>query len=146
MIPEPYNIEESLGYLTGRLASLILKRNVQSFSGNGLVITSDQWIFLVHVWSHDGISQQAISDLMHKDKSATTRLISSLEAKDLAYRSPGPSDGREKFVYLTDKGKKAMKRATELVQDVLEKSYAGIEADDMNRCKTVLRKAYLNLL
>lgn len=140
-----YILEESLGYLTGRFASLILKHNVQSFSAHGLAITSEQWIALVHLWSQDGITQQTITEVMHKDKASTARLISSLEKKGLLYRVPGKKDGREKLVYLTDKGKAAMKQATELVQDVLEQAYANIDQEALNTCKAVLRQAYTNL-
>jgi DNA-binding MarR family transcriptional regulator len=82
---------------------------------------------------------------MHKDKASTARLISSLEKKELLYRMPGKKDGREKLVYLTDKGKAVMKQATDLVKDVLEKAYANIDREALNMCKAVLTQAYKNL-
>jgi DNA-binding MarR family transcriptional regulator len=68
-----------------------------------------------------------------------------LEVKGLLNRVPSPSDGREKFVYLTDKGRDAMEKATELVHNILNSSYVGIDRNELSICKSVLRQAYKNL-
>lgn len=145
MKPNQYTLDESLGYLTGKFCRLLLKRNVEKFAQFGLAITSEQWIALAHLWTEDGITQQTLSGQMYKDKGSMTRLINSLEAKGLLNRLPSPNDGREKFVYLTDKGREVMKQATELVHNVLDSSYTGIDEDELNICKSVLRRAFKNI-
>jgi predicted transcriptional regulator len=73
-----YALDDSLGYLCGKFFRLILKKNVEKFALHGLAITSEQWMALVHLWSQDGITQHALSEMMHKDKASVTRLINSL--------------------------------------------------------------------
>lgn len=140
-----YVLDESLGYLTGRLATQILKRNSEKFAANGITLTPDQWIVLVQLYSHDGVCQQQVTSWLHKDKALTTRLVKILEQKGLLKRVAGRDDGREKIVYLTKEGKAVMRQATELVQEVLDRSYEGIDAGELDICRSVLRRAFNNL-
>lgn len=145
MTPNHYRFDNSLGYLTGTLSRLILARNIESFAFSGLAITADQWIVLIHVWAHEGIPQKAVADHMQIDKGSFTRIVTSLERAGMLYRRQNPADAREKFMYLTGAGKAAMDEATGLVQEVLEKSYTGIDPDHLDICRAVLKQAYLNL-
>lgn len=146
MHSKQYSFETSLGYLTGSLSRLILARNVESFASSELGISSEQWIVLIHIWNQEGIRQQTIADHMKIDKTSFTRLITKLEKADLLIRRLNPDDAREKFLYLTEKGRSVMDQATLLVQEILDKSCAGIDPDHLEICRAVLRKAHSNLM
>lgn len=140
-----YNLSDSLGYLTRQLNQLILKAIAKDFVSDGISITSEQWIVLVLVWAEGGQTQRAITEKLYKDKAWTTRLLHDLEAMGLIYRLSSQQDSREKFTYLTDEGKDVMDRATKIVQGVLNKAYAGVDPEELNICRRVLRQSSKNL-
>lgn len=140
-----YKIENSLGYLTGRYSRLMLKRVAIAFADNGLDISSDEWTVLVRLRFEDGLTQTAISEMISKDKTRTTRIISSIEEKNLVFRVSNKADNREKHVYLTENGNRLINKAMTVVQESLDVSYAGIKIEDLNKCREVLRQLYNNI-
>jgi DNA-binding MarR family transcriptional regulator len=56
----------------------MLKRVSQAFERNGLDITSDEWVVLVRLSAKAGLSQTEISEMIVRDKSRMTRIITSL--------------------------------------------------------------------
>lgn len=140
-----YKFEESMGYLTAKINGMILKRNIEIFEKNGIHLTSQQFIALVYLWRQDGLTQQQLVELMFRDKAIITRLVVVLEKQNLVKRAAGQKDAREKHVFLTEKGKRLIHQATELVQDVLDSSYRGIEIEKLATCREVLGLIYKNL-
>jgi DNA-binding MarR family transcriptional regulator len=73
------------------------------------------------------------------------RLAAGLEAIGLIVRLPSPNDARERLIFLTDKGKRMMDEATGLVREILSEAQQGIDAAELDVCRDVLRRAFLNL-
>ena len=140
-----YSLDESLGNLSTLFSRAILKRLNLELRRHGHKITSEQWVVLVHVWSHNGQSQQVLAEKLFKDKTTIARLVASVESLGLVVRKAGQSDNREKIVFLTEHGKQVMKRVTALVQGLLNIAGRGISEEEMKICKDVLRKAHKNI-
>lgn len=140
-----YSLNDSLGYLTRLYNQLILRRITEELALNGIDITSDQWILLVFIWGEGGLTQNELATRIFKDKSRTTRLLKSLEIRGLVKRQECHIDNREKRTHLTEKGKTLMDSTTAVVQNILDKSYAGIDPEKLNNCREVLRLGARNL-
>ncbi len=75
-------------------------------------LTSGEMPFYLALAREDGITQEALSARVRVDKSVTTRVIRSLEAKGFVRRERNEQDRRSNLIYLTGRGR-------EMNQDVL---------------------------
>ncbi len=143
--PNGYTLEKSLGYLAARFSRVVLRRISSALAQHGLPITAEQYSFLVQLWNQDGLPQGVLADKTAKDKTTMARLAAGLESRGLIVRLPGPGDARERLIFLTDKGKDLMDEATELVREILTEAQQGIDEAQLEVCREVLRRAWLNL-
>ena len=143
--PTGYTLEKSLGHLAARFSRIMQRRINAAFSLRGLPITSDQYSFLVQLWDQNGLPQGVLADKTARDKTTMARLAAGLESLGLIVRLPSPGDARERLVNLTDKGKKIMDEATELVREILDEAQKGINEEQLNLCREVLRRVFINL-
>jgi DNA-binding MarR family transcriptional regulator len=87
-----------------------------------LHIGAGQYAYLFALYSEDGQTQQALSDRMLVDKSATARAIYKLAALGYVEKEPDCTDKRSCRVFLTQKGiavKPQLEAIVEEVQNIL---------------------------
>jgi DNA-binding MarR family transcriptional regulator len=140
-----YILDKSLGHQAARFSRIMLRRINTTLSHHGLLITSEQYSFLVQLWERDGLPQGVLAEKTAKDKTTMARLAAGLESLGLIVRLTSRSDARERLVYLTDKGKEIMDKATGLVREILAEAQQGIDESQLEVCLGVLRRACLNL-
>lgn len=140
-----YSLHESLGYLTYQASGAIRKLIGRELSRRGFPIKAEQFAGLVYIWDEDGEPQRVLAEKLYRDKTTVTRLVTELESLGLIKRVPGQEDGREKRIFLTERGKKLMAEVTQLVQEILLLAQKGIDAREIKICKDVLRRVRQNL-
>ncbi len=140
-----YQLEDSLAHLTARFYRSIMKQINKALCDEGLNITLEQWPILIHVWDHNGVSQNDLAKKLFKDKTTIARLVAGIEALGMIARVPSPDDGRGKQIYLTAKGKTMMGKATAIVQKIDDLAAAGIDEEYVRICKDVLRMVHKKL-
>ena len=64
---------------------------------------SGQYMFMIHLYKNDGISQETLSELVNIDKGTTAKAIKKLEELELITRSKDSNDKRVNRIYLTSK-------------------------------------------
>jgi DNA-binding MarR family transcriptional regulator len=143
--PTTYSLDKSLGHLASRFSRVILRRVNAALSEHGLPITADQYSFLVQLWEQNGLPQGVLADKTAKDKTTMARLAAGLESRGLIVRLPSADDARERLVFLTDRGKELMDKATVLARGILAEAQQGIGAAQLEQCLDVLRRACANL-
>lgn len=70
---------------------------------------------LLNISSEDGASATKIAPQMGLEARSLTRILKSMEEKQLIYRTPDPNDKRGVLVFLTNKGVEMKNRARETV-------------------------------
>lgn len=136
----------NLGMLIGQIHRLSTKKFVQNSHNSGIDISMDQWLVLGPIWENEGISHKEISEYCLKDKTSVTKIIDTLEKKNLVVRVPDQLDHRIKRVVLSNKGKKLFSEVIpvmELTRDQLRK---GITEKEVELLRSVLSKIYKNLI
>ena len=134
----------NLGMLIGQVHRLSTKKFVQNSHNSGIDISMDQWLVLGPIWENEGISHKEISEYSLKDKTSVTKIIDTLEKKNLVVRVPDQLDHRIKRVVLSNKGKKLFLEVIpvmELTRDQLRK---GITDKEIELLRSVLSKIYKN--
>lgn len=78
----------------------------------GLGLTAREFLVLSFVRSHDGLSQQQLSERLNLDPTIVVGLIDSLEERELMVRRKDPTDRRRNVLALTPNGVALHDRAT----------------------------------
>ena len=85
----------------------ILNRRSQAYivkACEPLDITFSEYVLILNLYDHEGVSQEDMAGLMFVDKAVVARTIKSLEAKGYVRRVQGEQDKRIKRLYTTEKG------------------------------------------
>tara|TARA_Y100001970_G_C14230849_1_gene858531 strand:- start:956 stop:1405 length:450 start_codon:yes stop_codon:yes gene_type:complete len=136
----------NLGMLIGQVHRLSTKKFVQNSHNSGLDISMDQWIVLGPIWENEGISHKEISEYCLKDKTSVTKIIDTLEKKNLVVRVPDQLDHRVKRVVLSNKGKELFLQAIPIMKLTRDELREGITEQDIESLRSVLTKIYNNLI
>ena len=137
--------EITLGMLIGQVHRLSTKRFVQNSHTHGLEISLDQWLVLGPVWKNDGISQKDIAEYCGKDKTSVTKIIDTLEKKNLVVRVTDQLDHRVKRVVLSQKGRELFISALPVMAQTRDELRSGISDKEIEALKSILNKIYKNL-
>ena len=137
--------EITLGMLIGQVHRLSTKRFVQNSHMHGLEISLDQWLVLGPVWKNDGISQKDIAEYCGKDKTSITKIIDTLEKKNLVVRVTDQLDHRVKRVVLSQKGRELFVSALPVMAQTRDELRSGISDKEIEALKSILNKIHKNL-
>lgn len=135
----------SIGMLMSQVDRLCTKHFSQNAQKVGINISQDQWLVLGPVWKIEGISQKDIAEYCGKDKTSVTKIIDTLEKRNLMVRVPDQIDQRIKRVFLSNKGKELMKSAVPVMEQTRNEVRGGISDEEIDLFKAVLTKIYKNL-
>jgi MarR family transcriptional regulator, lower aerobic nicotinate degradation pathway regulator len=90
---------------------------------------------------HEGAIQQQIGSAMGIDPSTMVSLVDQLELAGLAKRRPHRQDRRAREVLITPTGRRTLKRARELAEQVERDVLQGLSPGERRQLVTLLRKA-----
>ena len=81
-----------------RTGSSFLSKEFNKFN-----IGSGQYMYLIHLYKNDGLSQEELTEILNIDKGTTAKSIKKLEAEGFVMRVKDKNDKRINRVYLTPK-------------------------------------------
>ena len=138
-------IHMEMGMLVNSAQRAMTRRFVQNATKSGLDISLDQWMILGPIWQFESISQKELGEVCLKDKTSITRIIDTLEQKNLVVRVEDQLDHRIKRVVLTNAGKQLFFDALPIMERTREEVRANISDNDIYTFKSVLSKILKNL-
>lgn len=137
--------EQSLFLLIKRTSKAFREKLNQNFAKAGHDVTSEQWRILRCLWQKDGQRQQDLADVVNKDKTCITRIIDSMEKRDLVVRIPDRLDRRQNLIYLTNKGKKLQEELMQIFINTSIEAQKSIDPEQLSIFRKVLEEIYNNL-
>ena len=81
-----------------RTGSSFLSKKFSKFN-----IGSGQYMYLIHLYKNDGLSQEELTEILNIDKATTAKSIKKLETEGFVMRVKDKNDKRINRVYLTPK-------------------------------------------
>ena len=127
------------------LNSRIKKCFFDKLQENGINITPEQFLVLDILWKEQSLSQQNIADIIQKDKNSVTKIIDSLEKKNLVRRVVDKNDRRINKIELTDDGSALEKVTTEVAINFMNDAIKDIDKQELDIFVNVMRKLKNNL-
>ena len=127
------------------LNSRIKKCFFDKLQENGINITPEQYLVLDILWEKQSLSQQNIADIIQKDKNSVTKIIDSLEKKQLVRRVMDKKDRRINKIELTDEAISLEKVTTDVAIKFMNDAIKGIDNKDLDSFVYVMRQIKDNL-
>ena len=127
------------------LNSRIKKCFFDKLQENGINITPEQFLVLDILWKEQSLSQQNIADIIQKDKNSVTKIIDSLEKKNLVRRVVDKNDRRINKIELTNDGFALEKVTTEVAINFMNDAIKDIDKQELDIFVNVMRKLKNNL-
>lgn len=116
---------ESLGYLLDRALWTLSSALGKAFKERGIDLPHSQYIIMRLLDEQDGMSQNRLAALLHKDAAAIKRSIDILEKKGLVSRKA--LTGRKNGICLTEKAKALMPEVKAVADGVLGGTFGQTE-------------------
>jgi len=91
----------------------------KAFSENGLDLSKEQWSILKRLKVVDGQPQNDLAFITHRDKTSMTRLINTMESKNLVVRKSDKNDRRVNRIFLTAHGKDIIEKVAPIMYDLI---------------------------
>ena len=142
---QPPNIQDTIVpwiSKTGKLIDLYMASKLQEHQIN---LTSKQWILLRILSLNDGSVQNDLALITDRDKASLTRLINTMEKKNLVARIPDVDDKRINHIFLTKKGRKDYESTLPTVIKALAEIQHGISKEEINSMVKILQKVQHNI-
>ena len=136
---DPYN---HFGFLTNRVARLIVKAVDPQMEAEGHCFPASCIGILAELWANDGISQKYLGTALIKNKSSITKMLLSLENEDLIMKKDDPDDGRGKLIYLTEKGREMQNTIVAKSGEMEELLLTDCSQEEIRITKKVLSEIY----
>jgi MarR family transcriptional regulator for hemolysin len=107
----------------------------------------DKYYFaLTVIYYHDGeLTQNALAEILGKDKSIIVKIIDTLTEKGFVYRQKNPTDRRQHLLGVTDKAKEAVPHIITEFEHMNRSAAKDIPAHEMEVFEGVLSKMKKNL-
>ena len=138
-------IENTLGPWLGKTSKMLSCLINEIFQQEGLDLTREQWVLLMKLHHSHLLSQNQLAFITDRDKTSLTRLIKTMERKELIKRSVDANDKRMKRVALTKKGESVFMKATPLMQETIQSLQQGISLPEIKQTIQTLQKLQQNI-
>lgn len=115
------------------------------FKKESINITPEQFLVMDMLWKGHEISQQALANLIKKDKNSVTKLVDALEKKNLVERISDKSDRRLNLIRLTDKAENMKDEVKVVATNAVNSIIKGIPNDELEVFVRVLAQMANNM-
>ena len=144
MIPKDF--QNALAPNLGRTVKLMEHRVDDMLASNGFDLTKMQFILLLKLKDHIGVSQNDLAFFANRNKSSLARAINTLEKKNYLARIPSEEDKRVNQLFITKKGLAIIERATPVFMEVFEIIQKGISPEEIEQTINILKRIQSNIM
>lgn len=107
-------------------------------------VSSHGYILFV-LSQNEKMTMGEIAAAINRTKSTTTALIKKLRDAGLIQEEPSPDDSRQKYIFLTDKGREYDKLTSSISRELLSVCYTGFSEKEKNELLHLLKKMSSNI-
>ena len=138
-------LEEALGFWVARVYMKSRAEMYRRFKRHGVELTPEQWVVLVRLWQHEGVTQSALAERTFRDLPTMSRILTSMEKGGLIARRRDESDGRARLVYLSERGRGLRRALVGEARSMVDELLNGIPAADVATTRRTLKRVLANL-
>ncbi len=117
----------------------------EHFESVGARLTKVQWLMLKLLDREDGQPQNQLAFLANRDKASLTRLIDTMERKNLVARIPSKSDQRINHIHITKHGEKIYRQTIPVFEELIQIVQKDVSDEEIETVIRVMKKIIDNL-
>ena len=136
---------ESIIPCIGRTSKFMDYFIVDYMKKKGVDISKSQFILLKKLHENDGQKQNTLAYITNRSKTALSRLIQTMEKKELVYRVPCEKDMRINHIYLTAKGRKIWERSYPYFLEIIKELQKGLSIEDLKTVQKAMEQIQTNV-
>lgn len=137
---------DTIQYELEQTAKLMRMLALQLFNNLKIELSVDECVALDTLSCNPKICQRDLSKLILKDRANTSRILDSLEKKELIERSIDTKNNRlVKRLSITEKGKEILKRITNSIRSYMENVTTTISHEEISKMRNILKIFRLNI-
>jgi DNA-binding MarR family transcriptional regulator len=134
-----FELDKSLLRWLGRTMKALDYYLIDKFDSKGIPLTKAQMITLRILSGQDGIAQNNLAFITNRDKASLTRLIDTMEKKELVHRTHSTADKRVKQVFITKKGRHVIDSAMPALHEIMNEVQDGLSQKEIDTTLKVLK-------
>jgi len=138
-------LQNTLGPWLGKTTKMLACLVGETFQNNQIDLTREQWVLLIKLHQKDELPQNELAFITERDKTSLTRLVKTMERKELIKRRVSEADKRSKLVCLTNKGREVFKRSKPVMQKTIRNLQKGLTEEEVINTINVLKKFQENI-
>jgi DNA-binding MarR family transcriptional regulator len=142
MISEKFFAEmrDTFFFQLHRIQKSMFRRGNQIFQEAKVPLQLEQFPILLTANAMEGLSQQEIADVTHRDKSSIQRTLGTLERKVLIKIEQDANDKRRNLIYVTDGGKYLAEKIKDLMKQAEQETFAVLSEEERNAAITSIKE------
>jgi len=140
------DLENTLAPWLGKTMKMIDNHIQDVFYKENIDLTKTQWVILKMLKTKDGVPQQELAFIAGRDKTSLTRLINTMERKNLVARIPSKKDKRINLVYLTKSGDSIFEKTLPIMKKFASGLQENISEEEIKIAISVIKKVQQNLV
>ena len=129
----------------GKTAKFVDYYIADYMKSQGIDLSKEQFIVLKYLNDKDGLIQNDLAFITNRSKTALTRLIQTMEKKNLVFRRSSSSDLRVNHVYLTDHGRETWETAFPHFKWIDTELQKGISEEDLRIVRKTMEQIQENI-
>jgi len=139
------DLKKTLGPWLGKTSKMIGCLINEVLLENNIDLTREQWVVLIKLYQHNGLAQNQLAFVTERDKTSLTRLINTMERKNLIMRKVDEKDKRIKLVHMTEVGNTVFNKALPVMQNIIQSLQKGLTQKEIESTILILQKLQNNL-
>ncbi|WP_237275989.1 MarR family winged helix-turn-helix transcriptional regulator [Tenacibaculum ovolyticum] len=139
------DIENTLAPWLGKTMKMIDNHIQDIFFEKNISLTKNQFIVLKRLKGKNGLPQQELAFLTGRDKTSLTRLINTMEKKNLVARILSKSDRRINNIHLTKKGELLLEETLPIMKNFAISLQENISDEEIAKTINTIKKVQENL-
>jgi DNA-binding MarR family transcriptional regulator len=147
MGPDPNNLSNSLGFLTGKVHRAMREAMGRALAEEGIEINTSYLPFIGCMVMRKGepMNQSELTEVMGMDRHRVSRMVKEFQDKNWVQTAPNAQNRRENRVELTAEGKSFLPAIAACVQRVHQGATQGLSDVELDLVKNALNKINNNL-
>ncbi len=123
-------------------ANAFLTRELAARNLKGIAPTHGDILWAL--FTYGDLPMKKLADLIHRDKSTITVLVSKLIDFGYVERRTHEADSRSNIIFLTEKGRAVQKDFWEISESLRKKAYQGLSDEELETLTRLLARIYEN--
>ncbi len=129
----------------GKTAKMLDYSQTKELQSHGFELTKEQFVVLRVLSECNGTAQSNLACITNRDKASMTRIVTTLEKKNLIARIPSKEDKRVNQLFLTKAGDKMLNDVLPYVTQNIDKLQKGISQEEIDVVIDVLKRIQNNI-